>query len=153
MAASLGYAPRSRCPTSTCAVAPPSCAPAPLKEAYYLGALMPLFYQPYNGGEGASVPVLLLLATARLAEGLRLGVRFYPPGLTFTAPACLTVCLSLLRTVPQGAKLALRWATSEVQPEYAGGMVLVFGVFGVAFLLAAGAALLLPEHAGLALES
>lgn len=35
----------------------------------------------------------------------------------------------------------------------AGGMVLVFGVFGVAFLLAAGAALFLPEHAGLALES
>ncbi|MFT3861968.1 MFS transporter [Micropruina sp.] len=35
----------------------------------------------------------------------------------------------------------------------AGGMVLVFGVFGVAFLLAAGAALFLPEHAGRALES
>ncbi|MCB0891414.1 MAG: MFS transporter [Micropruina glycogenica] len=35
----------------------------------------------------------------------------------------------------------------------AGGMVLVFGVFGGAFLLAAGAALFLPEHAGLALES
>ena len=30
----------------------------------------------------------------------------------------------------------------------AGGAVLVFGVFGVAFLLAAGAALVLPEQAG-----
>lgn len=34
----------------------------------------------------------------------------------------------------------------------AGGMVLVFGVFGVAFLLAAAAALFLPEQAGRALE-
>ena len=34
-----------------------------------------------------------------------------------------------------------------------GGMVLVFGVFGVAFLLAAGAALFLPERAGRALET
>ena len=35
----------------------------------------------------------------------------------------------------------------------AGGMVLVFGVFGVAFLLAAGAALALPDQTGRALES
>ena len=34
----------------------------------------------------------------------------------------------------------------------AGGAVLVFGVFGVAFLLAAGAALVLPEQAGRALD-
>ena len=34
-----------------------------------------------------------------------------------------------------------------------GGMVLVFGVFGVAFLLAAVAALFLPERAGRALEA
>ena len=33
-----------------------------------------------------------------------------------------------------------------------GGLVLVFGVFGAAFLLAAGAALLLPESKGLALD-
>ena len=35
----------------------------------------------------------------------------------------------------------------------AGGSVLVFGVFGVAFMLAAGASLALPEQAGRALES
>jgi len=35
----------------------------------------------------------------------------------------------------------------------AGGMALVFGVFGVAFLLAAGAALLLPEYAGKELDA
>jgi MFS transporter, putative metabolite:H+ symporter len=35
----------------------------------------------------------------------------------------------------------------------AGGMALVFGVFGVAFLLAAGAALLLPEYAGRELDT
>ena len=35
----------------------------------------------------------------------------------------------------------------------AGGSVLVFGVFGIAFLLAAGASLALPEQAGRALES
>ena len=35
----------------------------------------------------------------------------------------------------------------------AGGAVLVFGVFGVAFLLAAGAALVLPEHTGRALDA
>ena len=35
----------------------------------------------------------------------------------------------------------------------AGGMALVFGVFGVAFLLAAGAALLLPEYAGKELDT
>ena len=34
----------------------------------------------------------------------------------------------------------------------AGGMVLLFGVFGAAFLLAAGAALALPEQRGLALR-
>ncbi|MCW3156731.1 MFS transporter [Micropruina sonneratiae] len=35
----------------------------------------------------------------------------------------------------------------------AGGLALTFGVFGLAFLIAAGAALLLPEQAGRALES
>lgn len=35
----------------------------------------------------------------------------------------------------------------------AGGLVLTFGVFGLAFLLAAGAALLLPDQTGQALES
>lgn len=35
----------------------------------------------------------------------------------------------------------------------AGGMALPFSVFGVAFLIAAGAALLLPEHRGQALEA
>ncbi len=34
-----------------------------------------------------------------------------------------------------------------------GGMVLVFGVFGVSFLLAAVAALALPDHTGRALEA
>ena len=34
-----------------------------------------------------------------------------------------------------------------------GGMVLLFGVFGVAFLVGAVASLALPEHKGLALES
>ena len=41
----------------------------------------------------------------------------------------------------------------NVKNAGAGGMVLLFGVFGVAFLIAAGAALVLPERKGLTLEA